>query len=119
MTANKEMADVVIVGGEPVHTPHGLIVTVDTSPGHETNVERLHRNVALQNSLGIPARVVNRAEPRELQPQANWDDVSHAAYEPDSGYVDAIAATRAIERRRVHLQLRFRPRALTARGATW
>jgi hypothetical protein len=80
MTANKEMADVVIVGGEPVHTPHGLIVTVDTSPGHETNVERLHRNVALQNSLGIPARVVNRAELRELQPQANWDDVSHAAY---------------------------------------
>jgi hypothetical protein len=119
MTANNEMADVVIVGGEPVHTPHGLIVTVDTSPGHEANAERLHRNEALQNSLGIPARVVNLAELRELQPQAIWDDVSHAAYESDSGYVDAIATTRGMERRRVHLQLRFRPRALTARGATW
>jgi sarcosine oxidase subunit beta len=84
------------VGGEPVHTPCGLIVTVDTSPGHEANVDRLYRNVALQNALGIPSRVVTRAELRELQPCANWDDVSHAAYEPDSGFVDAIAATRGM-----------------------
>ena len=87
-----------LVGGKPVHTPSGLIVTVDTSPGHEANVERLHRNVALQNSLGIPSRVVTREELRVLQPCATWDDVSHAAYEPDSGYVDAIAATRGMAR---------------------
>ena len=87
-----------LVGGDPVHTPLGLIVTVDTSPGHEANVERLHRNVALQNSLGIPSRVVTRDELRELQPQAVWDDVTHAAYEPDSGYVDAIAATQGMAR---------------------
>ena len=86
------------VGGEPVHTPLGLIVTVDTSPGHEANVERLRRNVAMQNGLGIPSRVVTRDELRELQPQAQWDDVTHAAYEPDSGYVDAIAATRGMAR---------------------
>ena len=36
-----------IVGGPAVHTPTGLIVTVDTSPGHEANVERLHRDVEL------------------------------------------------------------------------
>jgi sarcosine oxidase subunit beta len=87
-----------IVGGEPVHTPCGLIVTVDTSPGYEANVERMQRNVALQNAVGIPSRVVTREELRDLQPQARWDDVTHAAYEPDSGYVDAIAATRAMAR---------------------
>ncbi len=87
-----------LVGGDPVHTPTGLIVTVDTSPGHEANVERLHRNVALQNALGIPSRVVTREELHDLQPWANWDDVTHAAYEPDSGYVDAIAATRGMAR---------------------
>src|SRR5215207_320640 len=87
-----------LVGGDPVHTPAGLIVTVDTSPGHEANVERLHRNVALQNALGIPSRVVTREELHDLQLQANWDDVTHAAYEPDSGYVDAIAATRGMAR---------------------
>jgi sarcosine oxidase, subunit beta len=85
-----------VVGGEPVHTPCGLIVTVDTSPGHEANVDRLHRNVALQIALGIPSRVVAQAELRELQPHACWDDVSHAAFEPDSGFVDAIAATRGM-----------------------
>jgi sarcosine oxidase subunit beta len=87
-----------IVGGEAVHTPSGLIVTVDTSPGHEANVERLHRNVALQNAIGIPSRVVTREELRELQPQADWDDITHAAYESDSGYVDAIAATSGMAR---------------------
>ncbi|MGH2614147.1 MAG: NAD(P)/FAD-dependent oxidoreductase [Thermomicrobiales bacterium] len=87
-----------VVGGDPVHTPAGLIVTVETAPGHEANVDRLHRNVAIQNEVGISSRVVTREELRELQPQATWDDVTHAAYEPDSGYVDAIAATQGMAR---------------------
>ena len=41
---------------------------------------------------------MTRAELQDLQPQADWDDVTHAAYEPDSGYVDAIAATRGMAR---------------------
>lgn len=86
------------VGGDPVHTSAGLIVTVDTSPGHDVNIARLQRNVAMQNALGIPSRVVSRAVLRALQPQACWDDVVVAAYEPDSGYVDAIAATRGMAR---------------------
>jgi sarcosine oxidase subunit beta len=87
-----------VVGGEPVHTAAGLIVTVDTSAGHEVNVDRLHRNVALLNEVGIPAQVVTRDELAELEPCARWDDVTHAAYEPDSGYVDAVAATRGMAR---------------------
>ncbi len=87
-----------IVGGPPVHTPSGLIVTVDTSPERAANVERMRRNVSMQNEVGIPSRVVSRAELQELQPQANWDDVTFAAYEPDSGYVDAIPATQGMAR---------------------
>lgn len=87
-----------VVGGAPVHTPAGLIVTVDTSPAREANVARLHRNVALQNKVGIPSRVVTQADLRDLQPFACWDDVTHAAYEPDSGYVDAIPATQGLAR---------------------
>jgi glycine/D-amino acid oxidase-like deaminating enzyme len=87
-----------IVGGPPVHTPSGLIVTVDTSPERAGNVVRMRRNVALQNEVGIPSRMVSQAELRELQPQADWDDVTFAAYEPDSGYVDAIPATQGMAR---------------------
>ncbi len=87
-----------IVGGSPVHTPSGLIVTVDTSRERAANVDRMRRNVAMQNEVGIPSQIVSQAELRALQPQANWDDVTFAAYEPDSGYVDAIPATQGMAR---------------------
>lgn len=87
-----------LVGGDPVHTPAGLIVTVQTSDDYADNVDRLRHNVALQNEVGIPSQVVSRAELEELQPFARWDDVAFAAYEPDSGYVDAVAATQGVAR---------------------
>jgi sarcosine oxidase subunit beta len=87
-----------IVGGDCGFVPQGLIVTVDTSIGHEANVERLHQNVAMQRSLGIDARVISAAELVELQPYARADDIAAAAYESNSGYVDAIAATRSMAR---------------------
>jgi sarcosine oxidase subunit beta len=85
-----------IVGGEPVHTPWPLVVTVDTGPGREANLERLHRNVALQNEVGIPSRVISPQELADLQPYVRVDDLAAAALEPDSGYVDAVAATRGM-----------------------
>ncbi len=87
-----------VVGGDPVHTPSGLVVIVDTGPGFEGNLDRLRRNVALQNGVGIPSRLISAAELRTLQPGARVDDLSAAAFEPDSGYVDAIAATRGMAR---------------------
>ena len=87
-----------VVGGSPVHTPSGLVVTVDTSPERSLNVDRMRRNVAMQNEVGVPSRVVSQAELHVLQPQARWDDVAFAAYEPDSGYVDAIPATQGMAR---------------------
>jgi sarcosine oxidase subunit beta len=76
--------------------PTGIVVTVDTGPGSEGNLERLYRNVAMQNSLGIDSHVVSPAELKALQPFARVDDIAAAAYEPTSGYVDAVAATRSM-----------------------
>jgi len=87
-----------IVGGDPVHTPSPLVVTVDTGPGCEDNLARLHANVALQNAIGIRSRVVSPEELKEIEPYARVDDIAAASVEPDSGYVDAIAATRAMAR---------------------
>ncbi len=85
-----------IVGGEPVHTACGLVVTVDTSPECEANIGKLHRNIALQNGVGIPSRAVTPEELAELQPFADWSDVRIAAYEHNSGYVDSVTATRGM-----------------------
>jgi len=85
-----------VVGGDCGYVPTGIVVTVDTGPGCEANLERLHRNVALQNSLGIDSRVISPAELRALQPFTRVDDIAAAAFEPSSGYVDAIAATRSM-----------------------
>src|SRR5262245_27357355 len=85
-----------VVGGDCGHVPTGIVVTVDTGPGCEGNLDLLHRNVALQRSLGIEALVVSSAELKEMQPYARVDDIAAAAYEPTSGYVDAIAATRSM-----------------------
>lgn len=85
-----------IVGGEPIHTPCGLVVTVDASPECIDNLDKLRKNVALQNSIGIPSVVATREELQELQPFADWRDVPLAAYEHNSGYVDSVTATRSM-----------------------
>jgi sarcosine oxidase subunit beta len=84
-----------VVGGDPVHTPCGLVVTIPAGPGFEQNVECLHRNIALQNAVGIPSRAITAAELQALEPQADVSGLI-AAYEPDSGAVDALAATRGM-----------------------
>ena len=85
-----------IVGGECGFTPTGLIVTVATSGADAPNIERMRRVVAMQNEVGIRSRVISADELFELQPFTNVDDIAIAAYEPEAGYVDAIAATRGM-----------------------
>ncbi len=85
-----------IVGGPPVHSPTPLVVTVDTGPGAEGNLERLHLNVARQNAKGLSSRVISPHELQLLQPFTCVEDLKAAALEPDSGYVDAVAATRGM-----------------------
>jgi sarcosine oxidase subunit beta len=82
------------VGGDCGFTRTGSIITVATSGPDAANVERMRRVVAMQNRVGIRSRVISADELFELQPFTHVDDIAVAAYEPESGYVDAVAATR-------------------------
>lgn len=85
-----------VVGGDCGHVPAGVVFTVEMGRGSEENADRLRRNVAMQNRIGIDSQVVTPAELKELQPCGNFDDIVIAAYEPSSGYVDSIAAARTL-----------------------
>ena len=85
-----------VVGGNCGFERTGLIVTVATSGADTANIARMRRVVAMQNALGIRSEVVSPDRLRELQPFTRVDDIAVAAYEPDSGIVDSIAATRGM-----------------------
>lgn len=85
-----------VVGGSCGYERTGLIATVATDGENRSNIERMYRNVEMQNRVGIASRVISAAELLEMQPFANVDDIDVAAYEPGSGYVDAVAATRSM-----------------------
>lgn len=85
-----------IVGGDCGYVECGLIATVAMAGPGDANVARMRANVALQNGVGIAAEVVTADDLRRLQPFGRFDDLVIAAYEPRSGYVDAVAATRGM-----------------------
>jgi sarcosine oxidase subunit beta len=87
-----------VVGGQCGYVPEGLVVTVDCSRKHALNIDRLHLNVNRLNSLGIDCRVISGDELREMQPFVETGDVPFAAFEPESGYVDSVQATRGMAR---------------------
>jgi len=69
--------------GSPGFSPVGFIQVV--APEH---VHRLKQNVADQKSIGIDTRVIDRDELHEIEPFIATHDLTHAAYEPGSGYAD-------------------------------
>src|SRR5918996_660093 len=70
-----------IVGGECGFTRTGFFMTVTPE-----NADRLRHNVAMLQGLGVNTTVITAQELRELQPFTQVDDLTVAAYEPDSGY---------------------------------
>jgi glycine/D-amino acid oxidase-like deaminating enzyme len=54
----------------------------------EAFADRVRANVAEQQAIGIDTRVIGPAEVAELVPGSITDDISVAAYEPQSGYAD-------------------------------
>ncbi|HVA84415.1 MAG TPA: FAD-dependent oxidoreductase [Candidatus Binataceae bacterium] len=60
------------------------------------NAEKLRANVAMLRAVGIDTVLVEPAELLSLEPAINVDDVALAAYEPQSGYADPVAATRSM-----------------------
>lgn len=49
-------------------------------------VSSFERNVALQNDLGVPSRMITAREARELSPLINTDGILAAAYSPTDGH---------------------------------
>ncbi|MFD9072079.1 NAD(P)/FAD-dependent oxidoreductase [Streptomyces lasiicapitis] len=50
------------------------------------DVAAFERNVAVQNALGVPSRMLDAAEARELSPLISTEGVLAAAYSPEDGY---------------------------------
>ena len=74
----------------------GFVKTGFTIVVGPPNAERLRANVAMLRAVGIDTSVVEPAELRRFEPAISVDDVALAAYEPQSGYADPVAATRSM-----------------------
>jgi sarcosine oxidase subunit beta len=77
--------------GERVGGDAGFVRTGFLQLVPEPEVEALRANVAMQQRLGIRTELVDVAEVRRLVPAMTTDDVTVAAWEPDSGYADPTA----------------------------
>jgi sarcosine oxidase subunit beta len=71
-------------GVDPVFRQAGYLFLHDGG----ANAKVFERAVALQNSCGVPTRVVDLDEVRRLVPGINVDDLAGAVYNPTDGYVD-------------------------------
>jgi glycine/D-amino acid oxidase-like deaminating enzyme len=92
--------------GRPTHLKRTGFVQIVP----ENEVEELEKNVEMQRSLGANARIVSARELNEIEPDWRLDDVSVAAYEPDSGYGDGtLTANDFLERAR-EMGAEFLPR---------
>ena len=56
----------------------------------------MEKAVALQQSVGINARLVSPEEMREIEPRLRIDDLAAGCYEPDSGYADPSMTTQGL-----------------------
>ncbi|GIX48849.1 MAG: oxidoreductase [Candidatus Tectimicrobiota bacterium] len=78
------------VGGSCGFTQTGFVRLV--APEH---TERLRRNVARLQAIGVPTCLVDGEALRRLDPGLSVHDVEVAAYEPESGYADGYATAQA------------------------
>lgn len=85
-----------IIGGDCGFQQTGMIITVSTAGPDAVNVEKMRRVAAMHQRVGIRTHVISAAELCDLQPFVVADDIAVAAWEPDSGVVDAVAATRGM-----------------------
>ncbi len=72
------------VGGECGFTRTGFL---HIEP--DKHASQLRANVEMQKRLGIPTEIISGADVKRLAPSFYTDDISIAAYEPESGYADA------------------------------
>jgi sarcosine oxidase subunit beta len=72
------------VGGECGFTRTGFL---HIEP--EKHASQLRGNVEMQKRLGIPTGIISGDDVKRLAPAFHTEDISIAAYEPESGYADA------------------------------
>jgi sarcosine oxidase, subunit beta len=82
-----------MVGGKCGFTRTGFILTVTPD-----NTDRLCKNVEMLQRVGVNTAVISPQELRDLQPFTQVDDLTVAAYEPESGYADPRATATAFMR---------------------
>lgn len=58
--------------------------------------DALEANLAIQRRFGIPARIIDRDELREIDSSASVEDGAIVGYEPTAGVVDGMAACNAL-----------------------
>jgi sarcosine oxidase subunit beta len=68
----------------------GWLVFVDPEAA-----DALEANLAIQRSVGIPARIVKADELRDIDPSVSIEDGAVAGYDPTAGVVDGMAACNA------------------------
>ncbi len=78
------------VGGECGYTADGFLALIANAdaPG-------LEMNIALQQSVGIDARILSADALKEMVPSLASTDLVKAAYEPESGYADPYLTVNA------------------------
>ncbi|MFZ2487704.1 MAG: FAD-binding oxidoreductase [Anaerolineae bacterium] len=54
----------------------------------EADVTAFRRHIAMQNRLGVPTRLLTRAEAHALAPQVQMDDILAASWHPGDGLAD-------------------------------
>jgi sarcosine oxidase, subunit beta len=104
-----------MVGGECGFQPVGLLVFVP--PRFRDHLET---NVAMHRKIGANACVIPAADAQRLDPALDVSDVSHVAYEPESGFADpnatAFGFARAAMDRGVEIQLETSARRVVTDG---
>lgn len=73
----------------------------------EKMVEQYKKNVALQQSLDVPARLISPAEAREIVPYLNTDGLLAATFCPTDGHINPFTTTNsyAIAARRLGVRI--------------
>jgi len=92
--------------GRPAHLKQvGFVQIVP-----ESEIEVLEKNVEMQCKLGANTRIISAQELNEIEPDWRLDDVSVAAYEPDSGYGDGTVTANDFLARAREMGAEFLPR---------
>lgn len=93
-----------MIGGSCGYSPTGLALIVRES----SNATLLKRNVADLRAIGVRTELLAANQLRALEPGIRAEDSMLAAYEPDSGYADPVAATLTLATRAKDMGVLFK-----------